>query len=108
MSSDFSPQQWQGASRVQASAAEVSAFVKAHPGWQSDGKSLYKDFRFANHFEAMAFANAVAWIAHRQDHHPEQRIGYNTVALRWDTHDVGGISATDFHCARACDALLRA
>lgn len=106
MNSDFSPKQWGGAARNAASAAEVTAFIEAHPGWAQEGQSLVKTYRFANHFEAMSFANAVAWIAHRQDHHPEQRIGYNTVSVRWDTHDVGGISATDFHCALACDALL--
>jgi 4a-hydroxytetrahydrobiopterin dehydratase len=106
--SDFSPKQWQGAARTQAPPAEVVAFCEGNPGWTSDGRSISKTYRFTNHFEAMAFANAVAWIAHRQDHHPEQRIGYNTVALRWDTHDVSGVSATDFHCARACDALLHA
>jgi len=26
--------------------------------------------------------------------------------VRWNTHDVGGLSATDFECAQRVDALL--
>jgi 4a-hydroxytetrahydrobiopterin dehydratase len=105
--SDFKAANWAlTPARAAASNVEIAAFLGANSGWAREGASLQKTYRFANHFEAMAFANAVAWIAHRQDHHPTQTIGYNTVTLRWDTHDVGGISATDFHCARACDALL--
>ena len=50
--------------------------------------------------------NAVAFIAHTQDHHPELTVGYNRCVVRWNTHDVGGISETDFDCAARVDALL--
>jgi len=31
--------------------------------------------------------------------------GYNRCTLRFNTHDVNGISVSDFFCARAVDAL---
>ena len=45
-------------------------------GWEIEDGSLTKVFQFENHYQAMAFANAVAWISHREDHHPEMTVGY--------------------------------
>ena len=57
---------------------------------------------------AAAFVNAVAWIAHEQDHHPELVVGYRTCEVRYSTHAIGGISENDFICAAKVDALLEA
>jgi 4a-hydroxytetrahydrobiopterin dehydratase len=54
----------------------------------------------------MAFVNAVAWISHREDHHPEMTVGYNTCGLRYSTHSIGGISENDFICAAKVDHLV--
>lgn len=53
----------------------------------------------------MAFVNAIAFIAHVTDHHPDLWVGYKQCVVRWSTHDVGGISKTDFECAARIDAL---
>lgn len=75
-------------------------------GWKLVDGALEKTFAFGNYHETMAFVNAVAWIAHREDHHPDIAFGYNRCQVRFNTHDVGGISVSDFHCAGAVDALL--
>jgi 4a-hydroxytetrahydrobiopterin dehydratase len=54
----------------------------------------------------MAFVNAVALIAHVQDHHPELSVQYGQCVVRFNTHDVLGISSSDFDCAAQVDALL--
>ncbi len=81
-------------------------------GWKLTGDgaqvAIEKTFRFANYFETMAFVNAVAFIAHAQDHHPDLSVQYNRCVVRWNTHDVGGLSSTDFDCAAQIDALLLA
>jgi 4a-hydroxytetrahydrobiopterin dehydratase len=48
----------------------------------------------------------VAFIAHRQDHHPELIVQYSRCVVRFNTHDVRGLSVTDFECAALVDALL--
>ena len=53
----------------------------------------------------MAFVNTVAWIAHRQDHHPDLAVGYKTCTVRYVTHAIGGLSENDFICAARIDAL---
>ena len=54
----------------------------------------------------MAFVNAVAWVAHVEDHHPELLVSYGGCRVRFNTHSVGGISVNDFICAAKVDALL--
>ncbi|MGH8173020.1 MAG: 4a-hydroxytetrahydrobiopterin dehydratase [Rhodanobacteraceae bacterium] len=71
------------------------------PGWKEDGDSdsISKEFKFADYFHTMAFVNAVASIAHREDHHPDLEVGYSRCVVRYSTHDVGGLSLNDFICA---------
>lgn len=54
----------------------------------------------------MAFVNAIAWIAHREDHHPDLEVGYSKCRVRYSTHDVGGLSLNDFISAAKVDHLL--
>ena len=79
---------------------------EAAEGWKLIDGALDKTFSFGNYHETMAFVNAVAWIAHREDHHPDIAFGYNRCTVRFNTHDVNGISVSDFHCAAAVNALL--
>ena len=80
----------------------------AAQGWKLIDGSLEKTYNFANFHETMAFVNALAWIAHREDHHPDLALGYSRCTVRFNTHDVNGISVSDFHCAAAVDALQKA
>jgi 4a-hydroxytetrahydrobiopterin dehydratase len=75
-------------------------------GWRVIDNALEKTFRFADFHRTMAFANAVAYIAHTQDHHPDLQLGYSQCTVRWTTHDVDGLSASDFACATLVDALM--
>lgn len=76
------------------------------PGWSIDGGKLTKTFSFANHYETTAFMNAVVWISHRQDHHPDVSLGYNKVTIRYDTHTMKGLSENDFICAGRVERLF--
>ena len=78
------------------------------PRWQlRDGKELVAQFEFRNYWETSAFVNAVAWIAHREDHHPDISFGYKTCTIAYSTHSVGGLSENDFICAARVDQLLK-
>ena len=89
---------------------EVVSRLSALPGWTltGDGEdvAIEKTFTFANYHQTQAFVNAVAFIAHRQDHHPDLSVHYGRCVVRWNTHDVRGLSDTDFACAAQVDALL--
>ncbi len=70
-----------------------------------DGRGIRRDFKFKNYYHTMAFVNALAWIAHRQDHHPDLSVSYNHCSVTFSTHSLGGLSENDFICAAHVDAL---
>jgi 4a-hydroxytetrahydrobiopterin dehydratase len=53
----------------------------------------------------MAFVNAVAHVAHRQDHHPELAVGYGRCSVGYTTHDAGGVTLNDCICAARIERL---
>jgi 4a-hydroxytetrahydrobiopterin dehydratase len=75
-------------------------------GWRLIDGSLEKTYGFKNYYETIAFVNAVAFIANAEDHHPDLALSYNKCTVRFNTHDVQGISVSDFFCASKVDALL--
>ena len=76
------------------------------PGWEIQGIELVKTFRFGNYYETMAFVNALAWIAHQEDHHPDLSVHYNRAVVHFSTHDANGLTLNDFICAAKTEALL--
>jgi 4a-hydroxytetrahydrobiopterin dehydratase len=86
---------------------EVSQLMEQLEGWEFLGKTIRKDFSFKNHYQTMAFVNAVAWISHREDHHPDMTVGYSTCGVEYTTHAIGGLSENDFICAAKVDALFK-
>ena len=76
-------------------------------GWHRFDHLINKTFRFKNYYETIAFVNAVAWLSHTEDHHPELAISYNKCLVEYSTHSVYGLSDNDFICAAKVDALFR-
>lgn len=77
------------------------------PEWElvEDGIAIHRTFRFKDYYHTIAFVNALAFVAHREDHHPDLGVHYDRVDVRFSTHDVGGLSENDFICAAKADAL---
>ncbi|NYZ61245.1 4a-hydroxytetrahydrobiopterin dehydratase [Luteimonas deserti] len=88
--------------------ARLRELLPELPEWTlaEDGQALTRTFRFDDYHRTMAFVNALAFIAHREDHHPDLGVHYDRVHVRYSTHDVGGLSENDFICAAKADALL--
>ncbi|HEX8912424.1 MAG TPA: 4a-hydroxytetrahydrobiopterin dehydratase [Humisphaera sp.] len=75
-------------------------------GWAMADGEICKDFEFENYYQTMAFVNAVAYVAHREDHHPDMEVGYNRCRVRYSTHSAGGVTENDFVCAAKVEALV--
>ena len=103
---------WNVLVRRACTATEIVAKLAQLDNWKLTGEdkslAIEKEFGFSNYYQTMAFVNAVAFIAHRQDHHPDLSVFFNRCVVRFNTHDVGGISVTDFECAALVDALVGA
>ena len=89
------------------SRQQVSANLVLLPQWHlaADSSEICREFRFDDYFHTMAFVNAVASVAHREDHHPDLEVGYNRCVVRYFTHDVGGLSLNDFISAAKVEDL---
>lgn len=110
MTSMLKKKDWSTQTRRALTATEVVAKLAQLEGWSLSGDgaqvAIEKTYRFANYHETIAFVNAVAFIAHTEDHHPDLSVHYDRCVVRLNTHDVGGLSASDFDCATRFDALL--
>ena len=91
-------------------ATQIVAKLTHIDGWMLNGDgptvAIEKTFRFADYYQTIAFVNALAFIAHAQNHHPDLSVHWNRCVVKFSTHDVNGLSHSDFDCAARVDALL--
>lgn len=78
-----------------------------HHNWKLNAAAtqIERSYNFENYYFTMAFVNAVAWIAHQENHHPDLEVGYNRCRICFSTHAIGGLSENDFICAAKIDRL---
>ena len=88
------------------SAQQAREMLKSLKGWIVEDGKLVKLYPFTNYYQTMAFVNALAWISHREDHHPDLTVEYNKCRVEYMTHQIGGLSENDFICAAKLDALF--
>jgi len=88
-------------------AAQAKDMLAQLKGWIIEEGRLVKLYPFRDYHETMAFVNALAWISHREDHHPDLLVGYNKCRVEYSTHAIGGLSENDFICAAKSDALFQ-
>jgi 4a-hydroxytetrahydrobiopterin dehydratase len=93
------------------SDAEIQDYLTVVEDWNLDNGKIVKTYDFGNYYETLAFVNAIAYVIHAEDHHPELIVTYNRCMVKFDTHSVnagrGGISENDFICAAKLDAVFR-
>jgi len=88
------------------SESDITTALEALSGWERDGDSLTKTYKFASYLAGIAFASAVGVLSEGADHHPDMTIGWRKVTLSYSTHDAGNkISQKDVDLARAVDGL---
>ena len=76
------------------------------PGWAIIDGKLQSSFSFDNYYQTIAFVNAIAWVSHQQDHHPDLMVSYKLCAVSYTTHSAAGeLSLNDFICAAKVSAL---
>ena len=85
---------------------EADHYLATLPGWEMADGRIIRRFEFKNYYQTVAFVNAVAWIAHTENHHPDMEVSYKSCRVIYATHAVGGLSENDFICAAKVDSLL--
>ena len=84
----------------------VKKMLSKLAGWKTTDGAIAKTYHFENYYQTMAFVNATAWISHKEDHHPDLKVGFNKCEVRYSTHSIGGLSENDFICAAKVESLL--
>ena len=86
---------------------QIKALIRElPPGWEViDHKKIRKAFPFANFKRGMTFAQVIALIAEKQNHHPDICIRYQEVEIMLSTHSIGGLSENDFILAAKIDTV---
>lgn len=85
---------------------EIANLLPQVPEWHRANGRLIRDFVFADYHHTMAFVNAVAWVAHGEDHHPDLAVRYGGCRVEYSTHDCNGLSRKDFICAARLDRIF--
>ena len=93
-----------GAPRL--AADELDVFLATLSGWSAVGNTLEKSFAFPNYHATIAFVNALAWTAHREDHHPDLGVHYDRCVVTFSTHSAGGVTLNDVICAAKTERLF--
>ena len=90
--------------RADQSAALLEAL---HSDWwlSDDGLEIARTFEFPAYSRSLGFANAVAWIAIVEGHHPVLTVSYGSCSVSYTTHAINGLSDNDFICAAKIDRL---
>ena len=88
------------------SREQIDSLLKQLRGWVYSDGVIVKTYAFKDYYQAMTFVNATAWISHREDHHPDITVGYNTCHVAYHTHAIKGLSENDFICAAKIDQLF--
>ena len=80
-----------------------------HADWSlsNDGLEIKRLFEFPAYSRSLGFANAVAWIAIAEGHHPVLTVSYGSVLVAYTTHAINGLSDNDFICAAKIDRLAK-
>src|SRR3990167_4729278 len=88
--------------------ASIEKFLtRLGDGWTltAEKNAITKDFCFKNYYQTIAFVNAIAWLTHFENHHPDLEVGYNHCRVRYTTHAIHGLSENDFMCANKINRL---
>ena len=90
-------------------AEQASRLLDAlHGDWSlsDDGLEISRTFEFPAYSRTLGFANAAAWIAITEGHHPELVVNYGSCKVSYTTHAVNGLTDNDFICAAKTDRLV--
>ena len=86
---------------------QIQPYLSQVPNWRvENGKVMFRDFKFKDFSQALAFINKVGTIAEAEGHHPDINLhDWNQVKFTLSTHAIGGLSENDFILAYNIDSL---
>jgi 4a-hydroxytetrahydrobiopterin dehydratase len=74
-------------------------------GWERDGDTIKRTFKFDDFRGSIDFINRITPVADGMDHHPDLAVSWNTVTVSLTTHSQMGVTENDFALAAEIDEL---
>ena len=88
------------------STNKIQDALKELNGWAHNDDKLWKEFKFENFRQAVAFIVRVGFEAEDLNHHPNIFNVYNKVTIGLQTHDAGNkVTEKDVELAKKIEAL---
>ncbi|MFI6079787.1 4a-hydroxytetrahydrobiopterin dehydratase [Streptomyces sp. NPDC051217] len=87
------------------SPQEIDDRLAALPEWSLEDGKITRSYQLTDHFAATAMVVHVARIQQELNHHSDLTLGYNTVDVAVNSHDVGGITERDFDLAARVEEI---
>lgn len=98
----------EGGSKPLAREQAAELLEALHSDWaiSADGLEISRRFDFPAYSRTLGFANAAAWVAISEGHHPVLTVSYGSCDVSYTTHAVNGLTDNDFICAAKTDRLI--
>jgi len=80
--------------------------VTINQEWKLNEDHIQREVIFKDFKRAFSFMTSVAFIAEKNNHHPDWSNVYNKVIISLSTHEAGGLTERDFDMAKEIDLLL--
>ncbi|NHF59772.1 4a-hydroxytetrahydrobiopterin dehydratase [Flavobacteriaceae bacterium TP-CH-4] len=74
--------------------------------WEFIDGAIETSLQFGNFKEAFATMTRIAFECELQGHHPDWSNVYNSLNIRLNTHDVGGVTEKDFKLAATIENIV--
>ncbi|MBT8283068.1 MAG: 4a-hydroxytetrahydrobiopterin dehydratase [Muriicola sp.] len=86
--------------------AQVEERLKKLEGWEYNNDAIETSFEFKNFKEAFTVMTRIAFECEAQNHHPDWSNVYNSLQIRLNTHDAGGVTEKDFTLAKSIENII--
>ena len=73
--------------------------------WEYLNGKIIKNYEFNTYMEGVSFAQKIAELAEKQNHHPNIIIGYCTIEISIFSHQMNGVTTKCVNLATAINAL---
>ncbi len=88
-------------------ADAVESYSAEVPDWSVfESHHLWRRFAFPDFLTGLAFVNKVGAIAEEQGHHPDIFLAWGKVEITIWTHQINGLTTSDFILASKIDQAL--
>lgn len=78
------------------------------PDWRMIQNALYATFKTGDFVAGLTLVEHIAEAAETANHHPDLTLTYPSVAVKLNSHDVGGVTERDLDLARVISGLAAA